>query len=63
MRCTIAPAVLIGSVAWLSRQMTTISHPERTKNLNGSGLTKQIPCAGEIDFCTAKLSQSKNNEA
>ena len=55
--------VLIGSVGWSSRPMTTISHPERTKSLNGSGQTKQILCAGEIDFCTAKLSQSKNNEA
>jgi hypothetical protein len=63
MRCTIAPAVLIGSVAWLSRPMTTTSHPEQTKSLNGSGQMKRIPCAGEIDFCTAKLSQSKNNEA
>jgi hypothetical protein len=54
---------LIGSVAWLSRPMITASHLERMKNLNGSDQTKRIPCAGEIDFCTAKLSQSKNNEA
>lgn len=39
-----------GSVAWLSRPMTTTSHPERMKNLNGSGRMKRIPCAGEIDF-------------
>ena len=50
MRCTIAPAVLIGSVAWLIRQMTITSHPECMKNLNGNGQMKQILCAGEIDF-------------
>ena len=50
MRCTIAPAVLIGSVAWLSRPMAITSHPEWMKNLNGNGQMKQIPCAGEIDF-------------
>jgi hypothetical protein len=54
---------LIGSVAWLNHPMTITLLPERTKNLNGSGQMKRIPCAGEIDFYTAKLSQSKNNEA
>ena len=50
MRCTIAPAVLIGSVEWLSLPMAITSHPECMKNLNGNGQMKQIPCAGEMDL-------------
>lgn len=53
MKCTIAPAVLTGSVAWLIRPMAITSHQEWMKNLNGNGQMKQIPCAGEIDFAQA----------
>lgn len=50
MRCTIAPDVLIGSVALLNRPMAITSNPELMKNLNGNGQMKQILCAGDIDF-------------